>query len=410
MMTRGTRIKLVAFAVIALVSVLYVGGKYAGLDRLFGPRGYVVTAQLPESGGLYTGAEVTYRGVTVGKVAAIQLTAEGIDVELDIEDGGPQIPADTDAVVANRSAVGEQYLDLRPVTTEGPFLDETSVIRADRTATPIRPDTLLASVDRLLGSVNTDSVRTVVAESYAAFEDAGPQLQQLLDAAGPLTRETRKNVGNIERLLSTARTVLETQRRHGDDISTFAGGLRKVADQFEKSDSDLRAVIDRTPQVGRLTSDLLRTSGSDLSLLIANLLTTVKVAQPRGDALEQLLVELPLLSTFPRTVALDGRGQLGLVFDSFNPPSCTRGYEGTKQRPANDLRELEPNKDAYCAEPHGSPIAVRGAQNTPYKGKPVVVTPQGEQRQSAETESLPGLLSLPATGSGPSGIAGLLGG
>lgn len=409
MMARGTRIKLVAFAVIALVSVLYVGGKYAGLDRLFGPRGYVVTAQLAESGGVYTGAEVTYRGVNVGNVAAMHLTEDGVDVELDIDDGSPPIPADTDAVVANRSAVGEQYLDLRPQTQDGPFLDGGSVILSDRTATPIRPDTLLTSVDRLLGSLNTDSVRTVVAESFEAFDGAGPQLQQLLDAADSLTGETRKNVGNIERLLSTARTVLETQRRHGDDIATFAGGLRKVADQFEKSDRDLRTIIDRVPEVSTLTSDLLRTSGSDLSVLIANLLTTVKIAQPRGDALEQLLVELPLLAAFPRTVALDGRGQLGLVFDSFNPPSCTRGYEGTKQRPANDTREVEPNKEAYCAEPHGSPIAVRGAHNTPYKGRPVVVTPQGETQTSSD-ESLPGLLSLPGTVPGPSGIAGLLGG
>jgi len=34
---------------------------------------------------------------------------------------------------------------------------------------------------------------------------------------------------------------------------------------------------------------------------------------------------------------------------------------------------VEPNKNAYCAEPPGSPITVRGAQNAPFRGVPQAV-------------------------------------
>ncbi|MBY8852911.1 MlaD family protein, partial [Saccharothrix sp. MB29] len=61
-----------------------------------------------------TGGEVTYRGVPVGRVGPIRLVDRRVEVELRITAGAPPIPADLEAVVANRSAVGEQYVDLRP--------------------------------------------------------------------------------------------------------------------------------------------------------------------------------------------------------------------------------------------------------------------------------------------------------
>lgn len=408
MMTRSTRIKLVAFAVIAVVTVVYVGAKYAGMDRLFGSRGYLVTASLADSGGIFTGAEVSYRGVTVGNVRTLNLTDGGVDVRLDIGEDAPPIPADTRAVVANRSAVGEQYVDLRPEHQNGPYLADGAVIQQDRTGVPLSPDTVLSSLDRLVSSVHTRSLNTIVDEAYLAFADTGTDLRVLLDTAHSFTVTARANMPDTRRLLSTGRTVLETQRRHGDDLSTFASGLKKISKQFTKSDKDLRAVIDRAPAVSRQISHFLDTSGSDFSLLVANLLTTAQIAKVRTDSVEQLMVSLPIVGAFARTVSQNGRGQLGLVFDNFNPPSCTKGYETTRQRPADDESEVEPNKQAYCAEPHGSPIAVRGAHNAPFRGKPVVVNPPEEEQGSGGGE-LPGVLGLCGSQGSAGGLDGLLG-
>ncbi|GAA5112265.1 MlaD family protein [Haloechinothrix salitolerans] len=414
MLTWSTRIKLLAFGLIAVVSVVFVGGKYAGLDRLLGPRGYVVTAELTDSGGIFRGSEVTYRGVTVGTVSALRLTDRGVDVELDIDEDAPPIPADTDAVVANRSAVGEQYLDLRPDGPGGPFLANGSVIEAKRIDAPVAPETMLTHVDQLIGSINTRSLNTIVDEAYVAFADSGDDLQLLLDSAHEFTTSARKNMPATRQLLSSARTVLDTQRRHADDLGQFASGLKTISRQFAKSDPDLRAIIDRAPGVANEVSEFIDVSGNDTAMLVANLLTTADVAAPRTDSMKQLMVNFAVIGAFARTVSEDGRGHLGLVFDMFNPPSCTRGYEGTKQRPANDVSEVEPNKDAYCAEPPGSPISVRGAQNAPYRGVPQAV-PVPQRRGSGSDDSgagdgLPGLLGLPGLSSKPAGIADLLGG
>ena len=115
MLTRATRIRLAVFGLVAVLIMVYTGIHYADLGRLVGLRGYyVVRLNLASSGGIYSAADVTYRGVSVGRVGAMRLTDTGIEVNLDISDSAPPIPTALHASVADLSAVGEQYVDLLP--------------------------------------------------------------------------------------------------------------------------------------------------------------------------------------------------------------------------------------------------------------------------------------------------------
>ncbi|WP_033293355.1 MlaD family protein [Amycolatopsis jejuensis] len=412
MTTRKTRIQLLAFFVIAVVSVVYAGGHYAGLDRLFGNRGYHVTLRLPDSGGIFVNSEVAYRGVTVGRVGEMTLTGHGIDVRLDIDSGSPDIPDALHAQVANRSAVGEQFVDLLPDRDTGPYLQDGSVITQDRAALPATPDAVLAHLDGLVASVRPESLKTVVDETYDAFAGSGPQLQKLLDSTSSLTAVATQYIPQTQGLLANSRTVFATQERQAQNITSFASGLKTIAAQLKASDPAVRTVIDQAPQLSRQISDVLATSGTDLGVLFANSLTTAQVTSMRKDAIEELLVAYPVISAFSPTTSPDGTGHLGVVFNFFDPASCTKGYEGTKQRPANDTSEAPVNMNAYCAEPPGSPTEVRGAQNAPYAGKPPAIPaapkaapPEGQ----ASDQQLPGLLgqlTAPAHG----GLGALLGG
>jgi phospholipid/cholesterol/gamma-HCH transport system substrate-binding protein len=113
---------------------------------------------------------------------------------------------------------------------------------------------------------------------------------------------------------------------------------------------------------------LLDHAGDDLSKVVSNTLGVARVAQPRTDALQQLLVAFPMVNAIGPTLAPDGRGHLGFVVDFYDPPPCTKGYEGTPVRGADDFRPAKPINGVHCAEPKGSPINVRGAQNAPSPG------------------------------------------
>jgi phospholipid/cholesterol/gamma-HCH transport system substrate-binding protein len=417
MLTRKVRLQIIAFVVIALVGVSYAGFRYAGIDRLFGPRGYAINVSLADSGGIFTGAEVTYRGVTIGRVGPLSLTKDGVSVELDIDSSDTQIPANSQAVVADRSAVGEQYVDLRPSTDDGPYLAAGATIPQARTATPPPVQGLLTNLDNLAGSVPTESLRTVVDELDTAFQGTGPNLQTLLDTTSSFTQAAAQNLPQTTTLLADGNTVLQTQLDKSSDILSFSHSLAQLAAQLKSSDGDLRKLITTAPQAADQVDGVLRDSGVSLGNLTANLLTTSQILLPRKDGLEQILVTYPAVIGGSYTVVPgDGTAHFGLAVNMFDPPPCTKGYESTPRRAGNVTTPAPPNTQAYCAEPTGSPIDVRGAQNAPYGGKPAVPVAGvggGQGQQSATAPGLAPLVGLlPGLGSanlGPAGLARLLG-
>src|SRR5215472_19169016 len=187
MLTRATRIRLIAFALIGVLIIGYVWFHYANLGRYLGLRGYyVVRLDMANSGGLYSGADVTYRGVSVGRVAAMRLTDTGIEVDLDISTSAPPIPASTQAAVADLSAVGEQYVDLRPVSATGPDLANGSVIPSAQLPLPVT--SLLISVNSLATSLPLKQLRQLTDELATGFGGQGANLGALIDGNNALAR------------------------------------------------------------------------------------------------------------------------------------------------------------------------------------------------------------------------------
>ncbi|TWP46342.1 MCE family protein [Lentzea tibetensis] len=403
MITRGVKLQITAFVLIALLGVSYVSANYVGL---FQSSKYTVTMQLADSGGIFSNAEVTYRGVTVGRVGQLRLTADGIDVDLEIDPDAPRIAKDTEAVVANRSAVGEQFVDLRPRSGDGPYLEAGSVIPRSATRTPPPVDNLLTNLDAFAKSVPTDSLKTVVDELHNAFNGTGGDLQVLLDNTQAFTQAARDHLPQTTALLRDGRVVLTTQAAQGGAIRSFSADLKLVAEQLKMSDGDLRRLIAAVPPVSEQVSGLLRESGPNLGVVFANLLTTSNILVTRRDGLEQIAVTYPLVVGGGFTVAPgDGSAHFGLALNVFDPPPCTVGYEGTQVRHGTDTSPVALNTQAYCALARGSATAVRGSQNAPYGGTPstpvgnATTQPGQEPAQAAEPPLLTTfgqLLGLPS--------------
>ncbi|HXO48817.1 MAG TPA: MlaD family protein, partial [Mycobacterium sp.] len=125
MLTRFVRIQLLIFTIIGTIGVIAMALFYVQAPTLLGIGRMTVTLELPATGGLYRFSNVTYRGVQVGKVTAVSLTAKGAKATLSLGTS-PKIPANLQADVLSVSAVGEQFVDLRPRTDSGPYLHNGS--------------------------------------------------------------------------------------------------------------------------------------------------------------------------------------------------------------------------------------------------------------------------------------------
>ncbi|MFH8900893.1 MCE family protein [Streptomyces coeruleorubidus] len=379
MITRTVKAQLIAFAALTAVGVSYVGAEYTGLVDEVLDRGYTVKADFADSGGVFPGAEVTYRGVPVGKVGALRLAGpDGVSVTLDIEDGAPRIPADTLAVVANRSAVGEQYVDLQPRTSRGPYLLDGSTIPRESTRVPLSTTDMVLSLDRLVNSVGKDDLGVTVDELGKAFAGTGPNLSRLVDSGNTLVESASEALPETIALIEDSRKVLKTQADQGSSIKSFARDLAALSAQLKASDGDLRKLIGNARPAGQELNSLLKSTGPQLSVLLANLISGGQVTLARLPGVEQALVTFPLMVEGSYTVVPgDGTTHFGLVLNADDPPSCTQGY-GTARRDPADTSTREANTGARCTLPRGSQSSVRGAQNAPGAS-----TPDGGANQAA---------------------------
>ncbi|MEU2272361.1 MlaD family protein [Streptomyces olindensis] len=365
MITRTVKAQLLAFATLTAVGVSYVGAEYTGLVDGLLDRGYTVRADFADSGGIFSGAEVTYRGVPVGRVGELRLSGSGVSVALDIEDGAPRIPSDTLAVVANRSAVGEQYVDLQPRRTDGPYLLDGSTIPRDRTRVPLPVTDMVVSLDRLVNSVGKDDLRITVDELGEAFAGTGPRLSRLVDSGNALVESASDSLPETISLIEDSRKVLRTQADQGSSIKSFSRDLATLTAQLKSSDGDLRRLIGNAPPAGVEVNSLLKSLRPDLPVLLANLISGGQVTLARLPGVEQALVTFPVAVAGSHTVIPgDGTTHFGLVLNADDPPACTQGYD-TRRRDPSDTSRRPANTDARCTAPRGSDTSVRGAQNAP---------------------------------------------
>lgn len=403
MISRQVRIQLVVFALIAVGALGYGAYRFAGLDELVNPP-YTVRAEFAHFGGIYPQADVDLLGVRVGEVGRLRPGHDGGTVAELVLDGGTRIPADVAATVRARSAIGEQFIELRPASAGGPLLHDGSVIGRDRTASPPKVQDVLRNLNDFAAAIPKDDLATTLDELAAATADTGPQLQKLLEETTKLTRTNLDNLDELTALIDDSLTVLGTQVAEGPHLRTYSRELAELTTTLHRLDPTFARVFANGIRANTEVVDLLKANEQALPVLLTNLLALTEVTEQRLPALRKILVLYPWTleigghalrycdeydattgKPVPQTCHYDAEGRpiwAGHLASQENEPGgqppyrpCTKGYEGTTRylpdgSPARGsgpkVRQDTPfNPDARCAAAPTDPDTpnVRGGQN-----------------------------------------------
>jgi virulence factor Mce-like protein len=370
MLTRFVRNQLIIFTIASIVGVAVMLFAYMQVPTLLGVGRLAVTLELPESGGLYRFSNVTYRGVQVGKVTSVALTENGAEATLSLETS-PKIPADLRAEVLSVSAVGEQYVDLRPNTVDGPYLEDGARIPVGNTTVPQQVGPMLDQMSALVGSLPKDRIPDLLDETFKAFNGAGPEFGSLLDSAATLTSDVNGVSDQMRSLIDDSGPLLDSQAETTDAIKTWARSLNGITAQVVQNDPEVRALLERGPGFAQEVSGLLNQLKPTLPILLANLTTVGQTLLTYNPAIEQLLVLFPGIIAAQQSFGLPQNSPTGLPMGDFaltvsDPNPCTVGYlPSTQWRAPEDETTIDTPDGLYCKLPQDSPMNVRGARNYP---------------------------------------------
>ena len=261
-----------------LITVLLLGVLTVGwvVTRLVGggvlEGSFTVVADFAQSGGVFTNQEVTYRGVLVGRVGELSLNDDGVDIELSLDpEWEGRIPADLVASVQSKSAVGEQFVNLTPLDTDGPALEDGDRVERSQTRLPVDFQDLLDSLDAVLADVPPEKTRRLVQSLARGLEGRGEEIGRILTSLGELSDAFASVAPEQQRLLSSATRAGSAFLATKDEFSRAIRAADDVLEGLGDEPDELEALLVSNDRLARAGLRLLDRRGGDLAAGIGSL-------------------------------------------------------------------------------------------------------------------------------------------
>ena len=321
-------------AVLAVVAALL-------LAVLPGDDKKTLTASFPRTVSLYEGSDVRILGVPIGTVDTV--TPSGTDVTVTMSyDAKYKIPADAKAVIISPAIVGDRFVQLTPVYTEGDVLESGAELSVEETATPLELDEIYQSIDDLTVALGPDGANskgalTNLLDSTARnFAGQGAQFNKTIENLGKFTG-TLEN--NKEELFGTAREMerfVSALAENDQTVRDFNDSLVGAADLLKDERDDLAAALQNLGIAMEQVSTFVKENRDSLSDNIKGLNSVTKILVKQRAALDETLGVAPTALTN--------------LFHTYNPKT---GTHDTRTNIGENIADLETDPAAViCAALH----------------------------------------------------------
>ncbi len=382
---------------IALLLVLVLATLWIMVNALrFNPfvGTYLVSVDLPESGGLLADQDVTLRGVAVGKVDDLTLTPSGVHATLRLNNG-IHIPDTTGIRVSGLSAAGEQYVNLDG-DGDGAPLRDGSVINGTDAKLPVSLADLLAHGDGFFKQLDTEKLKVIRKELSMSTE--GPQkLADIVDGGAFLLSTLDGVLPETTKTLRTSRVALNLIADKNAGMHQAANNIGGVLTGVNKMRDGYRKLTEITPATLNQADNLFDDNSDTMVELLGSLASTSQLLYLRVPALSSLWPNY-------RGSMLDALGgtmhDYGVWVNLDIYPRYACDY-GTPRRPPSSADYPEPFMYTYCRDDDPA-VLIRGAKNAPRPaGDDTAGPPQGADL-GAQTDPTPkGRYTIPTEYGGP---------
>ncbi len=237
-------LSVVGIVLVLLVTVAYLFAEV--LDQPLTSKPITLDVQLEQTGGLFEGSAVTYRGIKVGKVTEIVPSKDGVTATVRLS-AGTDVPKDSLARVRSLSPVGEQYLDFQPTGTKGPFLASGDTIPATSTDLPQSLSTTVVAVNKVLRQIDDKKLRVLLGELSTGLAGTGDDLGRILDQGNQLLAVLDQVWPETDRVISNGGTVLRIVSDNAGSLETLGNRAKEFAAFLRDYDPEFRKILKRTP-------------------------------------------------------------------------------------------------------------------------------------------------------------------
>ncbi len=290
---------LVLLAALALVAGL------AGCSR--GDDGRIqATAVFDDVADLANGAPVQLSDVRIGEVTAIDLTDDHrVRVRVAFDED-VAVPAEVQARLRRTSALGEKFVELRPLTRDedAPRLEDGATI--DQAVVVPDVEDLVASGTELFTSISASQLAVIIEESANAVEGRAADLALLLTRLETVTEGYASRTDTLTQLIEDigqlAGDVSPAAEAHAEAITNLA----ESTEVLDEASGDLLDTIESLTTLAQEGADVLTTHFDRIDLGLRSLRSATRAVASEQAALGRILLYLPQHNTrLPRILQGD---------------------------------------------------------------------------------------------------------
>ena len=272
--TIGRVLAMVVFALSCFGILMFLWLSFGGPTPLK-PKGYRFKANFAEAATLPVEADVRLAGVNIGKVKEKELDERGATTRVTIElkpEYAP-IPANTHAILRQKTLLGETYVELSAGDRNGRKLpDEGTLAR-----TQVEPSEQLDEILRAFDSQTRDALRVWIRESAKSIK--GGRGEDLSSALGNLRGFAEDGAGVLETLDDQEKDVQRVVRNTGAVFHALTRRDHELRDLIVNSNRVFSATGSRNEALAQ-TFDIFPTFLDESKATMARLQSFSRVAHP----------------------------------------------------------------------------------------------------------------------------------
>jgi virulence factor Mce-like protein len=190
----GRIVVMVLFALSCFGILLYLWLVFGGSTPLK-PQGYRFKVNFPEATQLAAEADVRISGVPVGRVKKKELDGESTSVEIELQSRYAPIPADTRAVLRQKTLLGETFVELSPGSKDDEPVADGGVLGRGQ----ISPTVELDEIFRAFDAKTREAFRVWLDQQGRAFEGRGEDINDALGNLAPFANDARAVLEILDR-------------------------------------------------------------------------------------------------------------------------------------------------------------------------------------------------------------------
>jgi phospholipid/cholesterol/gamma-HCH transport system substrate-binding protein len=293
-----------------------------------------LTAYFPRTVSVYEGSDVRVLGVPIGKVDSV--TPQGTSVKVTMHyDADVKIPTDADAVIVAPSIVGDRYIQLTPVWTEGDTLKDGEELDESRTAVPLELDQIYSSIDKLTvalgptGANKNGALSDLLETTAANFGGEGAKFHQTIQDFSKLSQTLDDNKEELFGSAAELENFISTLARNDKTVRQFNQSLSQVSGVLSGERQELSASLHNLAEALGQVGQFVRDNRDSLGRNIKGLNRVAKVLVKQRGALDEVLTDGPLalnnlyLTYNPETGTLDTNANLGEIVNQIQSDPTT---------------------------------------------------------------------------------------